>query len=169
MGSFPGVILGATVVTLLNLRVLPSLGEATANLGIPQQVNPGQLLVVAGLAWWTVPEREPGSVIQSAEPFTPDRVTWHLASELTLARIVTVGVGLQLAPLLLTRGSSAGEAAALTGLLGLSALPGRVLFVLALRWVGPVPLTITLMGLLAAGAGFLLTGSSSGDKAHRLC
>lgn len=43
MGSFPGVILGATVVTLLNLRILPGLGEATANLGIPQQVNPGQL------------------------------------------------------------------------------------------------------------------------------
>ncbi|PNY82663.1 branched-chain amino acid ABC transporter permease [Deinococcus koreensis] len=43
MGSFPGVILGAAVVTLLNLRILPGLGEATANLGIPQQVNPGQL------------------------------------------------------------------------------------------------------------------------------
>ncbi|MEF2277529.1 branched-chain amino acid ABC transporter permease [Deinococcus sp. YIM 134068] len=44
MGSFPGVILGATVVTLLNLRILPGLGEATANVPwIPQQVNPGQL------------------------------------------------------------------------------------------------------------------------------
>ncbi|MFN4251532.1 branched-chain amino acid ABC transporter permease [Deinococcus sp.] len=43
MGSFPGVILGAAVVTLLNLRILPGLGEATANLGIPQEVNPGQL------------------------------------------------------------------------------------------------------------------------------
>ncbi|WP_034384348.1 branched-chain amino acid ABC transporter permease [Deinococcus sp. YIM 77859] len=43
MGSFPGVILGAAVVTLLNLRILPGLGEATANLGLPQQVNPGQL------------------------------------------------------------------------------------------------------------------------------
>ncbi|UQN06644.1 branched-chain amino acid ABC transporter permease [Deinococcus sp. QL22] len=44
MGSFPGVILGATVVTLLNLRILPGLGEASANVAwIPQQVNPGQL------------------------------------------------------------------------------------------------------------------------------
>ncbi|WP_291428437.1 branched-chain amino acid ABC transporter permease [Deinococcus sp.] len=43
MGSFPGVILGAAVVTLLNLRILPGLGEATAHLGLPQQVNPGQL------------------------------------------------------------------------------------------------------------------------------
>ena len=44
MGSFPGVILGAAVVTLLNLRVLPGIGEATANVSwIPQQANPGQL------------------------------------------------------------------------------------------------------------------------------
>ncbi|THF89042.1 branched-chain amino acid ABC transporter permease [Deinococcus sp. KSM4-11] len=44
MGSFPGVILGATVVTLLNLRILPGLGEQAANVSwIPQQVNPGQL------------------------------------------------------------------------------------------------------------------------------
>ncbi|WP_104990637.1 branched-chain amino acid ABC transporter permease [Deinococcus sp. NW-56] len=44
MGSFPGVILGAAVVTLLNLRILPGLGEATAGLSwIPQQANPGQL------------------------------------------------------------------------------------------------------------------------------
>ncbi|WP_019585589.1 branched-chain amino acid ABC transporter permease [Deinococcus apachensis] len=44
MGSFPGVILGAAVVTLLNLRILPGLGEATSNVAwIPQQVNPGQL------------------------------------------------------------------------------------------------------------------------------
>jgi branched-chain amino acid transport system permease protein len=44
MGSFPGVILGAAVVTLLNLRILPGLGEATANISwIPQDANPGQL------------------------------------------------------------------------------------------------------------------------------
>ncbi|ADV68047.1 branched-chain amino acid ABC transporter permease [Deinococcus maricopensis] len=43
MGSIPGVILGAAVVTLLNLSILPSLGEATANMNIPQQVNPAQL------------------------------------------------------------------------------------------------------------------------------
>ncbi|GGM05104.1 ABC transporter permease subunit [Deinococcus aerophilus] len=44
MGSFSGVILGAAVVTLLNLRILPGLGEASANVPwIPQQANPGQL------------------------------------------------------------------------------------------------------------------------------
>lgn len=41
MGSFSGVILGAAVVTLLNLRILPGLGEASANVSwIPQEVNP---------------------------------------------------------------------------------------------------------------------------------
>ncbi|MBB6099289.1 branched-chain amino acid transport system permease protein [Deinobacterium chartae] len=43
MGSIPGVILGAAVVTILKLSVLPSLGEITATLNLPQQVNPNQL------------------------------------------------------------------------------------------------------------------------------
>lgn len=121
----------------------------------------GLLLAVAGLAWWTVPDRERGSVTHSTEPFTPDRAAWQMAAGLTLARIVTVGVGLQLAPLLLASGYRPGEAAALTGLMGLSALPGRVMFVPALRWVGPLPLTVTLMGLLAAGTGILLSGATA--------
>ncbi|GAA3994337.1 hypothetical protein GCM10022631_00460 [Deinococcus rubellus] len=43
LGSIPGVILGAAVVTILNISLLPSLGEATASLNIPPQVNPAQL------------------------------------------------------------------------------------------------------------------------------
>ncbi|MBZ9712841.1 branched-chain amino acid ABC transporter permease [Deinococcus multiflagellatus] len=44
MGSIPGVVLGAAVVALLRFRVLPGLGEASANVDwIPQQVNPSQL------------------------------------------------------------------------------------------------------------------------------
>ncbi|WP_221090649.1 branched-chain amino acid ABC transporter permease [Deinococcus aquaedulcis] len=44
MGSIPGVVLGAAVVALLRFRVLPGLGEASANVEwIPQQVNPSQL------------------------------------------------------------------------------------------------------------------------------
>ncbi|PTA69848.1 branched-chain amino acid ABC transporter permease [Deinococcus arcticus] len=44
MGSIPGVVLGAAVVALLRFRVLPGLGEASANVDwIPQQVNPAQL------------------------------------------------------------------------------------------------------------------------------
>ncbi|TSA85691.1 branched-chain amino acid ABC transporter permease [Deinococcus detaillensis] len=43
LGSIPGVILGAAVVTILNISLLPSLGEATASLNLPPQVNPAQL------------------------------------------------------------------------------------------------------------------------------
>ena len=43
LGSIPGVILGAAVVTILNISLLPSLGEATASLNLPSQVNPAQL------------------------------------------------------------------------------------------------------------------------------
>ena len=43
LGSIPGVILGAAVVTILNISLLPSLGEASASLNIPPQINPAQL------------------------------------------------------------------------------------------------------------------------------
>ncbi len=43
LGSIPGVILGAAIVTILNISLLPSLGEATAALKLPQQINPAQL------------------------------------------------------------------------------------------------------------------------------
>ena len=51
LGSIPGVILGAAVVTILNISLLPSLGEATASLNLPPQVNPAQLqrLVFGGI------------------------------------------------------------------------------------------------------------------------
>lgn len=43
MGSIPGVMLGATVITLLNLRLLPGIGEVAANIPqIPRQADPSQ-------------------------------------------------------------------------------------------------------------------------------
>ncbi|GGL14220.1 MFS transporter [Deinococcus radiotolerans] len=148
--------LASTIFVPLTTLLLDTAGLRGALFGLA-----GLLLAVAGLAWWKVPDREVEPASQATGPFTPDRAAWQLAASLTLARIVTVGVGLQLAPLLLASGYRPGEAAALTGLLGLSALPGRVVFVPCLRWVGPVPLTITLMGLLAAGTGLLLSGSTA--------
>ncbi|WP_102125465.1 branched-chain amino acid ABC transporter permease [Deinococcus planocerae] len=67
MGSFPGVILGAAVVTLLNLRILPGLGEATANVPwIPQQVNPGQLQrLVFGIILVTIMLLRPEGLLPS--------------------------------------------------------------------------------------------------------
>ncbi|PTA66723.1 MFS transporter [Deinococcus arcticus] len=122
----------------------------------------GLLLVMAALVWRVIPEHGQARRMRSHASFTPDPAALQLAAGLTLARIVTVGVGLQLAPLLLASGSSPGEAAALTGLLGLSALPGRVLFVPCVKWVGPAPLTVMLLGLLAVGSWLLLNAHTGG-------
>ncbi|MEW5935929.1 MAG: MFS transporter, partial [Bacillota bacterium] len=87
------------------------------------------LLAVGLLAWRVLPKHRgaaPGTV---QPPFTPDRAFVRLTLAFTLARIVTVGVGLQLAPLLLATEYPPALAAGLTGLAGLAALPGRVLFV----------------------------------------
>lgn len=40
LGSIPGVILGAAIVTLLNISLLPSLGEAITSLKLPQEGQP---------------------------------------------------------------------------------------------------------------------------------
>ena len=55
-------------------------------------------------------------------------------------------------PLLLAAGYTPGLAAALTGLLGLAALPGRVLFVPLLSRLGALPLTLLLFAGLGLGA-----------------
>jgi len=42
MGSIPGVILGAAVVTLLNLDTLAALSEALSGLGLPNELDPAK-------------------------------------------------------------------------------------------------------------------------------
>ena len=42
MGSIPGVILGAAVVTLLNLDILAALSEALSSLGLPSELDPAK-------------------------------------------------------------------------------------------------------------------------------
>ncbi|GGR92750.1 MFS transporter [Deinococcus sedimenti] len=121
------------------------------------------LLVTALLARWYLPAGPAsppaltaGTTPDPPRPFRPDRPLRILTLGFTLARIVTVGVGLQLAPLLLDAGYSPAHAAVLTGLAGLAALPGRILFVPLLRLLPPATLTATLCASLGAGA-LLLT------------
>ncbi|GAA5512474.1 hypothetical protein Dcar01_01188 [Deinococcus carri] len=110
------------------------------------------LLSVGLLAWRVLPESG-GSTLGASRPaFTPDPAFARLTLAFTLAPVVTVGVGLQLAPLLLAAGYAPGVAAALTGLLGLAALPGRVLFVPLLARLGAFPLTLLLFAGLGLGA-----------------
>ncbi|UBV44454.1 MFS transporter (plasmid) [Deinococcus taeanensis] len=115
------------------------------------------LMLVAGLTWAALPPR-PARPPAGAPPasFRPDPSFRRLTLAFTLARVVTVGVGLQLAPLLLASGYSAALAAGLTGLLGLAALPGRVAFVPLLTRLGALRLTTGLFMQLAAGTALLL-------------
>lgn len=116
------------------------------------------LMLVSALTWTLLPPR-PAKTSTGAPPmsFHPDAQFQRLTLAFTLARVVTVGVGLQLAPLLLASGYSPALAAGITGLMGLAALPGRVVFVPLLARFGALPLTTGLFLLLAAGTALLMS------------
>ncbi|EYB66422.1 hypothetical protein DEIPH_ctg139orf0152 [Deinococcus phoenicis] len=114
------------------------------------------LLGVGALTWRVLPPRARKERDVQVVPFTPDSPFVRLTLAFTLARVVTVGVGLQLAPLLLAAGYRPALAATLTGLLGLAALPGRVVFVPLLARVGALPLTVVLLAQLGLASLLLL-------------
>ncbi|GGO33788.1 MFS transporter [Deinococcus humi] len=141
---------------------LTSAGLQVGGLTVALGILAGLLLLTAGLGWSVLPRtatREPHARPVSA-PFAPDPAFRQLALSFTLARVVSVGTGLQLAPLLLARGEAPAVAAALAGLMGLAALPGRVLFGPLLRALGIHRLTAALLVLLGLGPLLLATTSS---------
>ncbi|MEF2279402.1 MFS transporter [Deinococcus sp. YIM 134068] len=139
--------LASTIFVPLTTALLGASGLSRTLLGL------AALLVVVGLLSWQVLPPTGRAVPGAARPaFLPDASFRRLTLAFTLARIVTVGVGLQLAPLLLAARYAPGLAAALTGLLGLAALPGRVLFVPLLSRLGAPPLTLLLFAGLGIGA-----------------
>ncbi|MBB6017442.1 MFS transporter [Deinococcus radiopugnans] len=143
--------LASTIFVPLTTALLGQWGLKGTFLGLA-----GLLLLAAGVTWSGLPpERTRWSAAGPSVPFQPDPPFRTLTLAFTLARIVTVGIGLQLAPLLLAAGHSPALAAGLTGLMGLAALPGRVVFVPLLARFGALPLTTALFGQLAAGAALL--------------
>ncbi|GGM19347.1 MFS transporter [Deinococcus aerophilus] len=142
--------LASTVFVPLTTALLGGGGLTAALLGLS-----AVLLFTGLLIWWAVPDRAPPAAQGAAAPFTPDPLFGRLTLAFTLARVVTVGVGVQLAPLLLTAGHPPAVAAGLTGLLGLAALPGRILFVPLLERLGLWPLTLGLVGLMGVGTAVL--------------
>ncbi|WP_456832599.1 MFS transporter [Deinococcus sp. UYEF24] len=112
----------------------------------------GTLLVVAVLGWVVLPSGGHPRARTVLAPFRPDQTFVRLTVVFTLARIVSVGVGLQLAPLFLSRGAAPVVAAALAGAMGLASLPGRMLFVPLLGRLGLQTLTYGLLALLGFGA-----------------
>lgn len=99
----------------------------------------GLLLLAGLLVWRLVPDRPPSASSPVLEAFTPGPLFGRLVLSFTLSRIVTVGVGLQLAPLLLAAGHPPAIAAGLTGLVGLADLPGRLIFSPLLERLGLWP------------------------------
>lgn len=111
------------------------------------------LLLMVGVAWWGLPAGARGDGMRATpQAFQPDRRFQRLTLAFTLARVVTVGISLQLVPMLLAAGYSPALAATLAGLLGLAALPGRVLFVPLLGRIGAWRLTRALFLQLALGS-----------------
>lgn len=139
--------LASTIFVPLTTALLGMRGLSGTLLGLAALLG-----VVGLLAWRVLPGAGRFTPGVPRPAFTPDRDFVRLTLAFTLARIVTVGVGLQLAPLLLAAGYAPGVAAVLTGLLGLAALPGRVLFVPLLARLGALPLTLVLLVGLGTGA-----------------
>lgn len=147
--------LASTVFVPLTTALLGSGGLELALLALS-----ALLFLTALLVWRGLPASGRISAHQATRPFGPDPVFRRLVLAFTLSRMVTVGVGLQLAPLLLASGKTPAVAAGLTGLMGLAALPGRVIFVPLLGRLGIQTLTGALLGLLGVG-GLLLHFAAS--------
>ena len=91
-----------------------------------------------------------------------DRVSfWMIVSGFTLSSFTTTAVAVLLVPLLIGAGSSAAVAALAAGLMGLSQIPGRLIFALAGRRLSAQARTGAVFGL-AADAMSLLIGGRSG-------
>ncbi|PNY80933.1 MFS transporter [Deinococcus koreensis] len=158
--------LASTVFVPLTMWLLGRVGLDGALLGL------SGLLALAGMACWLAlpagaplrpgsPPPSPPPVQDAAALHAPGATFQRLALAFTAARIASVGVGLQLVPALLAAGHAPALAAALTGLMGLAALPGRLLFLPLLRRLGSGPLTAALL-LAMAGAAALLGSQPSG-------
>jgi len=116
----------------------------------------GSLLLICGVVLWRVVPRGAGhAAVRTAAPFEADGPFRALTQVFTLTRIVMVGVGLQLVPLLLCAWYTPAFAAGVAGLLGLSSLPGRALFVPLLGRLGVTRLSLWVLGLLGVGTALL--------------
>lgn len=134
--------LASTVFVPLTTVLLQSLGRESTLLSLA-----ALLLVMGALVWTVLPDSSGTAAVRP--PFVPDRRFSRLTVTFTLARIVSVGVGLQLVPLLLGSGFLPLEAAGLAAWMGLAALPGRMLFMpLVARW-SAVPLSGVLLAQLS--------------------
>lgn len=87
---------------------LTSAGLQVGGLTVALGMLVGLLLITAGLGWMVLPRVRRATTTERrvVAPFAPDAAFRQLILSFTLARIVSVGTGLQLAPLLLARGGT---------------------------------------------------------------
>ncbi|MHA0036744.1 MFS transporter [Deinococcus sp. PESE-13] len=112
--------------------------------------------LTAALLWWLVPAAPLQQQRLARPPVSMDFFLRLVTLVFTLTRVVMVGVGLQLVPMLLHDGFPPGTAAAVAGLLGAAALPGRVVFVPALQRWGAARVTAFLVWVLFLATALLL-------------
>lgn len=116
----------------------------------------GLMSLCAALLWWLVPASVKEGSRTERVRIRMDALLGLLTMVFTLSRIVMVGVGLQLVPMLLHDGFAPGTAAAVAGFMGAAALPGRVVFVPALRRWGVSRVSAFLVWVLSAATALLL-------------
>lgn len=162
-----------TITLLAGLASTIFVPLTTALLGGPG-LRPTLLLLgsllggCAALLWRHVPPQVPPGAVHPLVPFRADGTFRVLTLVFTLTRIVMVGVGLQLVPLLLWAGYPPAVAAGYAGLLGLSSLPGRALFVPLLAHLGVRGVSLWVVALLALGTALLSVSRGPGVTAAAL-
>ncbi len=85
----------------------------------------------------------------------------RMAMAVTLVTTASAGFTIHLAPALADKGMSGGVAAATAGLIGLAAIPGKLVVGSVFDRVGQVPVTLGLMAVLAMSCALLAQDSAS--------
>ncbi|RJF74505.1 MFS transporter [Deinococcus cavernae] len=114
------------------------------------------LLLCSVVVWRVVPLGNGQSHARQRVPFTQDAFFRLVTTAFTLTRVVMLGLGLQLVPMLLHDGYLPAHAAWIAGLMGAAALPGRMLFVPALGRLGVLRLTTLLVLMLLMATGLMI-------------
>jgi MFS family permease len=87
---------------------------------------------------------------------------WLLSAAFVLASLVTVAMSVHAIPFLLERGYAPGFAAFAVGLVGVSQLPGRLLFGPLSTRLAPHSATAAIFILMAAGGAIVVTAHATG-------
>jgi predicted MFS family arabinose efflux permease len=103
---------------------------------------------------------EPSSVLPSEALRTSS--FWLLSTAFVLASLATIAMTVHAIPFLLERGYSAAFAAFAVGLIGISQIPGRVLFGPLARWLSPGAANAGVFVFIAVGIALVVGIDSTG-------